>query len=1724
MFNPAKASKNIKDEFIDYISSSFSIADEEYDRLFREQLENSESITKGPLVDINNIFKGGRSISELIDKGILCKSFIDLEKKKPVDNSLYKAKLPLTRPLYVHQEKAIQAITTEHRNAVITTGTGSGKTECFLIPILNDLLKEVEEKTLDPGVRALLIYPMNALANDQMKRLRNILMYYPQITFGVYNGDTEWEQAKAEAKYNDLHSGESCEELRTHLSNELISRTEMNENPPHILCTNYAMLEHMLLRPENDKLFKNSKFKFVVLDEAHIYTGATGMETALLLRRLKARIGAEMNTQFILTSATLGAENKSEADIINFAQNLTGEQFSKEGIVFGKRDETLSSGQIVNVPASVFVELANEDEENVRNVFEKYDIPYSADIDDRANIYNLCKDCSFYRKIRQNVSGPISIDEFSKLLNVTKDEAIAFVHVCSFASQNGKQLIDAKYHFFVRALEGLYAPLYGDKKVFLERKTSTKYKDMDVAVFERTVCSNCGELGIVGKIEGEYLGLAAQYDDKDTKYFRVEHENEEEFEELDEEASDDPINDDEELGIAPKKKAEIKKYYLCPVCGKITEYDDGKPRCECGVEPVIVSEYVNSDGKCSKCQMGHFRRFYIGNEAATGVLATSLFEELPTKQISEYEIDGLLHEYEGGKQFLAFSDSRSEAAFFASFLSKSYKEFLRRRGLVYVLNRDKEDLLDEPMELIELEERLEKLFIRKKAFRESLTDEDRRQIRNSARKNAIMAILTELMYGRRRTSLVSFGLIKFEYKGNDKNTVNKLAEKYAVDKNACKDLLDYLALSIAYFGALKLDDDLDDALDAEDKKYLFYTERQKVVTLDRTKTDRYAMGWKARNMEGKADKFYPNSRVRLVARIINGDEEKANAFLNDYFSYLISNSNKYRMERGNGNFYVMPFNNYQIRIHEDEEAKWYKCDKCGKVITLALDGICPEHNCGGKLHELKSSSLLADNHYLNLYSKEEFTPLLIKEHTAQLSRQEGLEYQTEFEKNKIHALSCSTTFEMGVDVGELETVFLRNVPPTSANYAQRAGRAGRSNNSAAFSLTYAKLSSHDFTYFREPKKTIVGKINPPVFKTDNEKIVLRHINAVILGYFFNHEPVYFNSNKAVEFLENGGYEALVELLDEYPEDLDILLRNSIPDLDKYDWKEKLIGEDGALTMAVKEYKENVTALQKDIDYYYEHKLSREASHAERMKSLYQAKEVIDFMVRNNILPKYGFPIDTVELDVSTDINTKNSLNLSRDLKMAISEYAPGEKVIADNKMYTSRYIRKSFHENKMDFHISYVCECPDCHTWNYSQVDPSIRDGKIKCISCQKEIPGTRWAKSIEPRAGFIAEAHSSEVPMTRPEKLYHSQDSYIGDGKNVGRYGFNVNGIDFIIYSSENDKIMVTSNTKFYVCENCGYSYGIHDVIRKDNNRIDIKNTRALRANAVPFIFTEGSHRNSRGFPCGNKKFSQYYLTHVYSTDVVIIDFMEHNSTSYEKSISALYAILNAMSTELGIDIDDIGGTLSWSEKYGTKGYTLVLYDTVAGGAGHVSRLKNNPDELARVFREAYRRMESCTCDTSCYSCLRSYRNQRLHEVLDRHLAMEFLEPLQGLVIPIELAPVEQEESTESLDIEEDGLSVKDDDYELILDQIDIDELTRLALLNLMTEKEIEKPDFNQCSFNRQSKSGYIDLVWLDKKIALFTSDNEDSYDLASGSDYKCYLVNDQFDVYEFISKLEKE
>lgn len=286
---------SITGKYVRYLKTMFDIDNPDYKEMFDKKLEELESFSKGPYLDVVDSFESGKTVKQLIDDRVLNRDFEFVD-------SIY------NKTLYKHQEVSVMKASSG-KNIVVSTGTGSGKTESFLIPVLNSIMNERKASGhLDAGVRALLIYPMNALANDQISRLRKLLKDYPYITFGSYTGQTEEKYGKALSKYKSLNSNKEP------LKNELISREQMKETPPHILITNYSMLEYLMLRPKDNSLFQgkySNHWRYVVLDEAHTYSGSTGIEVSMLLRRLNAYLN-KPSLQYILTSATLGSENTND--------------------------------------------------------------------------------------------------------------------------------------------------------------------------------------------------------------------------------------------------------------------------------------------------------------------------------------------------------------------------------------------------------------------------------------------------------------------------------------------------------------------------------------------------------------------------------------------------------------------------------------------------------------------------------------------------------------------------------------------------------------------------------------------------------------------------------------------------------------------------------------------------------------------------------------------------------------------------------------------------------------------------------------------------------------------------------------------------------------------------------------------------------------------------------------------------------------------------------------------------------------------------------------------------------------------------------------------------------------------------------------------------------------------------------------------------------------------
>ena len=329
--------ETIRSRYENYLKTSFYFRDPDLRESFQLALEGSDELLKGPILEPSRNF-------------MLGSNELALAQQTFPDNSEELCSALVDRLLWSHQEQAIRSIYSNQQNVVVATGTASGKTESFLYPILFELYQQYRNGELEnPGVRAMILYPMNALANDQRLRLGKICERLEQgdqsgflPTFGQYIGQTP------ENRWNQKRKASQREEER--LPGELVFRDEMRDSPPHILLTNYSMLEYLLIRPDDSPLFDNGRgeyWKHIVLDEAHQYRGVKGMEMGMLIRRLKQRLrdgGYQGVFRCIATSATItsGREQRDKQMVAEFAEGLFGEPFTSDGVILSKINQPSS--------------------------------------------------------------------------------------------------------------------------------------------------------------------------------------------------------------------------------------------------------------------------------------------------------------------------------------------------------------------------------------------------------------------------------------------------------------------------------------------------------------------------------------------------------------------------------------------------------------------------------------------------------------------------------------------------------------------------------------------------------------------------------------------------------------------------------------------------------------------------------------------------------------------------------------------------------------------------------------------------------------------------------------------------------------------------------------------------------------------------------------------------------------------------------------------------------------------------------------------------------------------------------------------------------------------------------------------------------------------------------------------------------------------------------------
>lgn len=1668
MFSPITAAQNIRNGFIDYITTTFHFADTSYEENFKTALAKEGAVAKGPYLDIGGSYETGKSLDQLIEEGEVSPLFRDLEHAQEA-----KKEIKILRPLYRHQEEAIRKVNAE-KSLIVTTGTGSGKTECFLIPVVNHLLRQMEAGMLEDAVYAIIIYPMNALANDQMKRMRSLLKDAGNIRFGLYNGNTKHTRSEALTDYHRAYPDTEP------LPNEAISREEMQERPPHILITNYSMMEYMLLRPKDDAVFQNAKLRFIVLDEAHIYRGATGMETSLLLRRMHARIAHKSQLQYILTSATLGDQN-ANAQIMDFGTRLCGIPFDESCIIRSKVKSFNTQG-VRDYPKEIFTDIAAQ-RESVSQVLSRYGIAFNANATDEEKLFDLCLNSRLYDVLRTVAIGPMALpDLFAKVnLELKIDEAAleAFIHVCAPASKAGANLIRPRYHFFVRALEGAYITIGNNKQLFLNRLASTVVEGEPRRVFEAAVCTDCGRTAVTGKqnSEGILMQQASRNGMDDADYYVVKLPEDNVW------FSDEDDDSDADA-----------EYLVCSICGAMRS-DNGSAHfpCDHGRDAYVrlhkAKRSLSGICKCPACGTGNLRRFYLGSEAATAVLGTDLYEQLPDEEIVEpaapikVSTTGLFGArqiqrpviQDRVRQFLCFSDSRSEAAYFASYMEQSYKEFLRRRGIWHTADA----LRQEGRLRVSMGEFIQNLttyFENNHSFLE--WDSKDKSVFAESKSNAWTAMLNEMYNARRATGLMAMGVFSVRYRPNEGNAEG-LAEMFNMPIEDMRALLELIVMDGVYNGAIDAGKDV--LLSDAQREYIFFapTPQKLVLVKNAGESKRTSEhGWCARRRSN--GNYYPNVRMSRLCRALGIDEAKANEILELYWNNVLA------PERST---FVFNANDFDVVLDDFDKMPFYRCKKCGRVTSLNVGGRCVNVKCPGELECFDAMKASEGNHYARLYRSEQMKPLYIKEHTAQLSKIQQSRYQEAFVKKQINALSCSTTFEMGVDLGSLETVYMRNVPPTPSNYVQRAGRAGRGKNSAAFVLTYAKLSSHDFTFYGHPENMISGDITAPIFRLENEKIIRRHIFAIALGYFFKLDPEAYGHDDRAAFMLEGGYERFKALLDVVPEPLSELLKTSIPavmhgrmGISDGSWVRSMVGtgdaengiEPGILEAAYQSFHNEIQELEKLRDKYHRnHEPGSESRVVQQLRMTRAGKEdgvhpkrLIDFLVRNNILPKYGFPVDTVELHQygSNAEDDDKQLQLSRDLQMAIAEYAPGSEVIADGKLYKSRYIRRGVRKTSGDsWETGAYADCPVCGQRNFTKEFIPRGESRM-CVSCHGGIPQRKWHLTIEPRLGFQAESEGQPVPLHRPERGYKTDDYYIGDPHRniINRRRFNVNGREVVLESTSNDSLVVISREPYRVCKYCGYA-------------------------------TDGGfpdkHKNGRGFNCEGetKDTKEYYLSHDFKTDVVKLTFIDSRAFDRNCMYSVMYALLEGLSRQMDIERNDIKGCLHYSETDEGMVYSIILYDAVAGGAGNVRRMvTDDGSAFENVVKKALELVENCKCDSSCYNCLRNYYNQKIHDQLDRYRAQDFLKDWLGDPHPVEEDEIEVMDSVEGVGIE------CDDD--IMSDYANWSELAEIYGTGTSMDRWDDQsiPYAGQFLATMTHPNGNLDtiMLWPDRKLALCEAD----------------------------------
>lgn len=1711
----------------DYIEATYHISDPALIKQRQNLLSTSGVIHQIPYLESTPRYQTGEKFAEMKD---LPKAALKIfSRLTQVEGELPQL---LYDPPYKHQAEAIQHSLISGKNLVIMTGTGSGKTESFLLPIMGKLAREAEAKPDDfgghPAMRALLLYPMNALVNDQLGRLRSLFgdprlvqqfkswcgrpprfaRYTSRTPYaGVRTGDKDRQRLKAfenfyvdierRTKSSDLEERAEATRLRTALKDsgkwpakpdlsawygdggsywqngktkeflraitlpddsELLTRHEIQASPPDLLVTNYSMLEYMLMRPVERQIFdrtrewlqNNQEERFlVVLDEAHLYRGSSGAEVAMLLRRLRDRLGIPPD-RFQIICATASFNDQNYAPV--FGAQLTGTLESSFEAVTGTLDLRPNAAAGTKADAEVLAAV-------------KLDLYYNA-ISDTERL-NVLQPLLEHRKVRGVHTPEVALfhalhdfEPMGLLINETMKEARPVADLGSHIfpetasstadaalnslmalgsiarlDQKSPGLLPCRIHNFFRGLPGLWVCMDPDCSELGEGLKSGICGKMysqprercgcGARVLELYTCRNCGTAHARAYTD-DVDSPSALWSEKG-EALRLSREDTSPLLTLDL-LLEDPKFDE---------LAELADFDL--ETGRLNPRTLGRRSRSVYIRTSRVSETSDEDDEadttfenrgefkpCAVCgKTARFGRTYVQDHQTKG---DQPFQALVARQIQIQPPGSAAPSRFSplqGRKVLAFSDSRQVAARLAPNLQMySVRDSLRpliawgfsrlqevnrlQRNLslddlyfAVLLASNKLNVRLRPE--LKVAETFAEDIIQRAADNGDTEDEDglrdllmelRSERPPEALLESIVTTIQDRFWGFEALALAS--IVERSQHSTELEKLPQIAGVAETPEGK-------LSLVRAWLRCWN--------------NHGFWLSNMPGGWANRSRSDGVSV--KTRNPRTKFKAFEKILPDQTAKKIFN--EKWLPTLLEKFTEETESNQRRLR-----GNQLSLKFG-----------GEWVTCRSC-KSVHRPIVGVSICFDCqSGDTRNLDPDT---DDVFLarkGFYRKPviealQASPrrpmsLIAAEHTAQLNAPQSDDVFSKAEMNEllfqdielgnremaIDVLSSTTTMEVGIDLGALSGVALRNMPPGRANYQQRAGRAGRRGNAVATVVAFGSSDSHDEHYFSNPDGMIRGSVIDPVLTLDNHDIARRHIRAFLLQNYHqdrlpdinpdqNHDLFSVLGN--VSDFRNG--EAILNRDDfenwliEHEAQLQDRLKSWLPHELCQKTRENLISE--MVTDCISAVDEAIRQDREEVDV--ESKTEESVEQFEEVGDEQPARasrpdKLLDRLLYCGKLPRYAFPTDVAtfhvfDRDRSSWFRPIMRFAPSQGLPVALSQYAPGKQVWISGKCYTSKAIYSFMpderYQSYQDQQVYRHCnQCGYAKTDAFGTVSLGAVSDCPACGGSQSFGPARRW---IRP-PGF---AHPiGEDPVTSPDDM--PETSYATRAKlTMGTPDDDAGWISVSnrIRALGTRQHLLVSNTGpedegYTYCTSCGRIEATSD-----------RNSSLTVPHPKPFPSQDGKSE------CGEPKtVRNLVLGTDFITDIVLFSLRVDAPVKLRPGKTATAVALRTLSEALAqaasqlLEIEpgellaEYRPALTPAGAHGFEA-EIFLYDTLPGGAGFASQLADRGDEL---FRRALSLMQSCPedCDASCYRCLRSFKNKLEHSVLDRHVGVQLLEYL---------------------------------------------------------------------------------------------------------------------------------